>query len=567
MKDALNFLISMMIVGILLILSSYAKNANAQVNLNFTSSGLSGWTMGPGTSIIPSITNFKDGPYTWNIYPYAGNYMAKLQPGGGSYSAMTSQLGLNASSTSAIQSFLSSHNGGGASNPTDASWMYYAGLYFTAGQSFTVAWNFVATDYTPFNDTSITTLVNTTGGGAATVNNTVGQFSVLGAINPGAGNYSTNSYGSTGWQLATYTINSTGTYTLGFGSFNLGDTAYSPILLVSGVQGTTFNGTTPVAPVAPNPGSTAPSASGPTVVSTSTSNSTTSSVSYGTPTNSISYVTRKVNGYDAQGYQVTWTYIDTVTTTTTPKYTTTTTTPVTTKIWSDGTTTAENGTPSSTTTTEYVTTSSTAYATTPSAVEPWLTGGGSSAAFNSNPVNDAKVVSFINRSTGDSQINIEQIGNANTTVVEQTGTPNNKVDIHISGSSNNVNVTQRGNVNTLSNYSELWILGNSNNATIIQNSTGGGKGAFVTINDNNNNVSVQQKDNGNHYAAVNVSGGNKTVNLLQQGSASHMASITLSGEPSSVEVFQHGTTQQFYSITSNCATAGGCSAIKVSQGN
>ena len=244
------------------------------LNLNFTSSGLTGWTfssggtqnpsqyssVGVGASIVTGVTNFYDGQYTWNIKPYTGQYMASLQPGysGESYSLMTSTLGLSSASQTSLQNFLNTYNGGGATNATNASYMYFPGLSLTAGQKFTVAWNFVATDYVPYNDTSITTLVATSGGGLATVNNVVGQYSVLGAINPGAGNYSTNDYGSTGWQVATYSIATTGTYKLGFASFNLGDTINSPILLVSGKQGTTLNGTTPFSPIAPNAGSSAP---------------------------------------------------------------------------------------------------------------------------------------------------------------------------------------------------------------------------------------------------------------------------------------------------------------------
>ena len=256
-------------------LSSYSQITNAAgVGLNFTNSSLPGWTLssggtqnptgygseGVGASIVSSMTNFQDGQYNWTIKPYTGQYMVSLQPGysSASYSAMDTALGLNSTSISSIQNFLNSHSGGGATNPTNASWMYYSGLSLNAGTTFSLAWNFVATDYTPWNDTSITTLVPTSGGGLATINNVLGQYSILGAINPGSGNYSTNSYGSTGWELSTYTVNTTGIYTLGFGSFNLGDTVNSPILLVSGSQGTTYNGTTPVAPVAPNPGSSAP---------------------------------------------------------------------------------------------------------------------------------------------------------------------------------------------------------------------------------------------------------------------------------------------------------------------
>ena len=45
-----------------------------------------------------------------------------------------------------------------------------------------------------------------------------------------------------------------------------------------------------------------------------------------------------------------------------------------------------------------------------------------------------------------------------------------------------------------------------------------------------------------------------------------MADISLSGQPSSLSLTQSGNTQQYYSINFNCATAGGCAAISVTQG-
>jgi hypothetical protein len=84
----------------------------------------------------------------------------------------------------------------------------------------------------------------------------------LGFTNPGTGNYATDSYGSTGWQLAVFTVPEDGVYTLGFASFNLGDTILSPILLLDEMQGTsTLNGTT-FNPIPPNAGSTAPTTGG-----------------------------------------------------------------------------------------------------------------------------------------------------------------------------------------------------------------------------------------------------------------------------------------------------------------
>lgn len=193
--------------------------------------------------------------------------------------------------------------------------------------------------------------------------------------------------------------------------------------------------------------------------------------------------------------------------------------------------------------------------------------GGSSAPFNANSNYVNMVNSFTGRTTNDSQVYIQQVGDGNIIEVNQSGTKNNYTYISNSGSNNNISVTQSGNASTQVNYSYNIINGNSNTVSITQTSTGGAKGSFVNVQDNNNSVVVSQTDSGSHYAEIGLSGGNKSVNVQQSGSASHMASIYLSGNPTSLTSQQSGTTQQFYSITFNCATAGGCAPITVKQGN
>ena len=197
--------------------------------------------------------------------------------------------------------------------------------------------------------------------------------------------------------------------------------------------------------------------------------------------------------------------------------------------------------------------------------------GGSSNSFNADATKQARIMTFVNRTSADSQIYIEQIGNQNTITVQQTGTKNNYVDYFGNGSSNNVTITQSGTLATQVNYVEVNVgtavsASNSNTVNITQTSTGGAKAAFVNITDSNNSVTLEQKDNGSHWADISLGGGNKTVNILQQGSASHMASVGLYGTPTSLTLTQSGSTQQFYSITHTCATAGGCAAITVNQG-
>ena len=197
---------------------------------------------------------------------------------------------------------------------------------------------------------------------------------------------------------------------------------------------------------------------------------------------------------------------------------------------------------------------------------PALCCGGSAASFNSNTTNSAKVLAFVNRTTADSKVNIEQIGTQNEVIVSQSGTRNNYVNYYGNGLSNDVNIVQQGNSTTQVNYTDLRVVGNFNSVNLQQTSTGGGKGIFADVSGNNNSLIIQQKDSGSHYAEITLSGGNKNVDVLQQGSASHMAKINLSGNPTDLSLTQSGSTQNYYSITHNCTTAGGCAKITVTQG-
>lgn len=191
---------------------------------------------------------------------------------------------------------------------------------------------------------------------------------------------------------------------------------------------------------------------------------------------------------------------------------------------------------------------------------------GGSATVLSNQTNVARAQSFITRPTRDSQIYIEQIGENNSITVQSSGTVNNYVKYVGNGSNNNIEVTQGSNTPSGANYTDLHIVGNSNTALILQQGSGGVKGAFVNVQDNNNVLTLQQTGAGNHYAEVSLTGGNKTVDILQSGPASHMANVTLTGLPASLNLQQTGSAQQSYSINFNCATSGGCAPISVKQG-
>jgi len=299
----------------------------------------------PNPYYQPAVT-----PTTWTFSPY-GTYGVGLQPTGNTtFDAAATALGLTPLQTQEIKTKLQQDqqaSGLGNPNPTNAAWITKS-VNLDAGKTYTMAWNYIGTDYVPYNDGSITSLVYQ-GTGATpvvTVNNYTGNYALLGFTNPGTGDYSTGTYGSTGWQNATYQVDTSGDYLLGFAVFNLGDTALSPALLVDSQPGATIKNGQPFAAVAPNnpnaPNSSTPTA--PTVTGTSTTDqvTTSSSVSNVSVTSQNTY---DVNELDANGYGTIKNYTDTIVTTTPVTTVTTTTTPVTTTTYSDGSTTTSNGTP------------------------------------------------------------------------------------------------------------------------------------------------------------------------------------------------------------------------------
>lgn len=255
-----------LIASLLLLCSTPAI---AQVtNYGFENGDYSGWnvsngnttlrtTWGPdgaGAQVTTGVQNFcPGGGKCWTITPH-GTYMVAVQAGGGSptFDSAMSTLGLNSSTVTSIKNTIYSN---GNMYPTNASSISRT-VFLQAGVTYTYAWQYLSTDYVPYNDGSMITV--TGGPGTATINGQTQDFALLGFTNPGTGNYSTESYGATGWQVAVFTVPTDGNYVLGFSSFNLGDTALSPILFVDQLQGATLlNGAT-FTPVQPNSGSTAP---------------------------------------------------------------------------------------------------------------------------------------------------------------------------------------------------------------------------------------------------------------------------------------------------------------------
>lgn len=315
----------------------------------------SGWTNGPaGTTTFTGTQNIQAGSNAWAISPYTGSTMVGLTPTNptATYSNMTSALGMSSASVTALSGEIAAQNPQGGGNITNAAWVY-KDFPLAATTKFSMYWVYTSTDYVPFNDGSITTFVNTSGTSLGKINNVLTQYILLGATNPGTGNYSTGSYGSTGWQIVNYEAVDAGTYRLGFASFNQGDTALSPVLYVNDGLGTvtkngqTFGAVAPNNPDMPTVGPVTPS--NPTVVSTTpTDPVVSSSTTYGTPAPAASVITMaSVNTGSSFNVQKTTTPV-----TATPYTITTVTTPKVIQTWSDNTTTtvADPNNPATTTT-------------------------------------------------------------------------------------------------------------------------------------------------------------------------------------------------------------------------
>lgn len=386
----------------------------AESNMGFESGNTSGWSIsnqgtmtstitqsGSGVSLItgsPGTVTFNAGshpgagqagsayyqppvsPATWQFSAY-GNNMLALQPGpSNQWNTVGTTLGLTSSQVTSLTTLLQQQaqtSGFGGGNITNSAFVHRT-VTLTAGTTYQLAWNYIGTDYVPFNDGSITTLVGTgsTAGVIPTVNNYTQNYALLGFTNPGTGDYSAGTFGSTGWQVSTYSVPTSGTYQLGFAVFNLDDTGLSPVLLVDDLQGTTTKNGTTFGAVAPNPGTSAPSSPGstpstpstPTIVSSAPGTPIVTSNSVNGPTTTdvavaagvtITVMTltdtrtgeSKVLSINRNTTTVATTPVTTTVTSTTPVTTTTTTTPTTVNTYSDGSTQTVNGTPTTTVTT------------------------------------------------------------------------------------------------------------------------------------------------------------------------------------------------------------------------
>jgi fibronectin-binding autotransporter adhesin len=509
--------------------TAWSQNLSAQ-SAGFESGNTTGWTTSGGdVTASQALINYSaGGGKTWTINPY-GSWMGKLYPSGSvQFDNATSSLGLNSTENTAIRQFMNANAGGGNPTPTNASWMKKT-LTLTAGTTYSFAWNYLSTDYTPFNDGSMVTLVHSSNAGITpTLNNSQQRYGLLGFTNPGTGNYSTDSYGSTGWQKVTFTVPADGDYVLGFATFNLGDTALSPMLFIDEIQGTTQLNGTAFDPVAPNPGSNVPTAGGggavaPTWPATSDitanqliqKNAAKARVASITLGNHL-YIEQNIGSSN-----------NSVTVEQTGNYN---------KIAGGG--------------------------------------GGTYAVINgsSNTLNVKQ-----GDTLGKNLIEFNVVGNTNNITVWQARNPTTGLQdgqesgghymgLNVNGSTNTLSLKQSNDGGTTSgHFAYVDVTGNNNQGTLKQ--MGNGEKTFFGIVNGNTNVFDVTQQGAGSFLDLSLTGNGHNVNANQKDAGSHKATINLTnaGGASNVTLVQQGATAQNINITQQCATLSGCS-VSVTQG-
>jgi hypothetical protein len=489
--------------------------------------GAANWNAGSGAAVVTGLQHTPGGGKSWAVTPY-GTYMLSLQPGGGSptFDSATASLGLTAAQNTAIKNYLTGL--GGNSNPTNATWVK-RDMTLQAGVTYSIAWQYLSTDYTPFNDGSMITLVHKTDGSKVpTLNNAQRNYALLGFTNPGTGDYSTNSYGSTGWQVATFTVPTDGDYSLGFAAFNLGDTALSPILLIDEMQGTTMLNGSAFNPVPPNEGTGAPVAGGggpvePTWPTTSdiTTGQTTQKTAAKARVASITlgnhlYIEQKIGSSN-----------NSVTVEQTGNFN---------KIAGGG--------------------------------------GGTYAIINgtSNTINvkqgDTLGKNLFEFSvTGNTNnITLWQARNPTTGLQDGSESGGHYIGLNLTGSTNTLSLKQSNDGGASSgHFAYVDVTGNNNQGTLKQMGNGE-KTFFGIVNGNTNVFDITQQGSGS-YLDLSLTGNGHNVTASQKDTGSHKATVNLTnnGGASTVTLIQQGSTAQNINITQQCATLSGCS-VSVTQG-
>lgn len=187
-------------------------------NPGFETGDLTGWSTIGTVNATPSTTVTTYDSTVWSIFA-AGTRMAQLNSAGADVSTIESTLGITAGTLNALNT---NANGGSLTNGS-ALYQTFSG---NAGDTLSFAWNYVATDYIPFNDPAFAILIGEDSS----------DVTVLASIH-GLG-VAVGTSGNSGWQTFSATLSAAGDYTLAFVTTNDKDQVLNSVLHIDNVAGT-----------------------------------------------------------------------------------------------------------------------------------------------------------------------------------------------------------------------------------------------------------------------------------------------------------------------------------------
>ena len=214
-----------------------AALAAPPVNTGFET-GLGSWTTIGSVVATPTTTVTTYNSVVWTINAFGSN-MAQLNSDGATVSDIATALGLNYSQ---LNSLNINPNGGSLTNGS-AIYQSFAG---TAGETVSMFFNYVATDYIPYNDPAYAIVVNET-------SLTAEVISVL-ASTHGTG-LAVGTAGNSGWNQFSYTLPSTANYKLAFVTTNDKDTSLNSVLFLDNNAGSCVPNCPSIAVSTPEPAS------------------------------------------------------------------------------------------------------------------------------------------------------------------------------------------------------------------------------------------------------------------------------------------------------------------------
>jgi hypothetical protein len=186
------------------------------VNGGVETGDLTGWTKIGSVAASPSTTVTTFDSTVWTITA-DGSYMGQMYSAGDSVANIETALGL----TSGTLNALNTNPSGGSLTNGSALYQPFSGL---AGDTVSFWWNYVATDYIPFNDPAFALLI-----GPPT------QVDVLASIH-GLG-VAVGTSGNSGWISDTFTLPQDGNYKLAFVTTNDKDTILNSVLHIDNAAG------------------------------------------------------------------------------------------------------------------------------------------------------------------------------------------------------------------------------------------------------------------------------------------------------------------------------------------